>query len=174
MRHALMLATLLLTLPAAAQHGSHSPYAAEAERGIKALSDRDTADLLAGRGMGLARAAELNSHPGPMHVLELDAQLGLSGAQRGAVQASQARMQAAAQALGAELVGRERALDALFRTGAATPERVSAEAEAIGALQGRVRAVHLNAHVEMRALLSPAQVAQYDAARGYAAARPPG
>ena len=40
-------------------------------RSIKALSDQQIADLGAGRGMGLALAAELNGYPGPSHVLEL-------------------------------------------------------------------------------------------------------
>src|SRR5712692_7148759 len=34
-------------------------------RAIKSLSAEETADLLAGRGMGAARAAELNHFPGP-------------------------------------------------------------------------------------------------------------
>jgi len=37
----------------------------------------------------------------------------------------------------------------------------------IGELQGRLRAVHLNTHIEMKALLSAEQVAAYDRLRGY-------
>ena len=40
---------------------------------IKSLSQDDQSALLAGRGMGLARPAELNGYPGPAHVLELAA-----------------------------------------------------------------------------------------------------
>jgi hypothetical protein len=58
-----------------------SPYAGQERRSIKALSDNEVRDLAEGRGMGLARAAELNSFPGPMHVLELANELGLSEAQ---------------------------------------------------------------------------------------------
>ena len=36
------------------------------------------ADLRAGRGMGLALAAELNGYPGPAHVLELADKLDLA------------------------------------------------------------------------------------------------
>ena len=45
---------------------------------IKALSEQQIADLKAGRGMGLALPAELNGYPGPIHVLELSDELGLS------------------------------------------------------------------------------------------------
>ena len=55
-------------------------------RPIKALSDQQVADLKAGRGMGLALAAELNGYPGPAHVLELSDKLGLTVEQRARVQ----------------------------------------------------------------------------------------
>lgn len=156
---------LLAAAPATAQHGA---YAGQQSREIKALSAQETADLLAGRGMGLARAAELNSYPGPMHVLELRGPLDLSAAQLAAVQASFERMQAAARPLGAELVEHERALDGEFRGAAITPGRMAAQTETIGMLQGKLRTVHLAAHLEMRDLLTPDQVARYDALRGYA------
>ena len=46
------------------QHG-HSPYVGSEKRSLKALTDQQIADLRAGRGMGLALAAELNGYPGP-------------------------------------------------------------------------------------------------------------
>lgn len=51
-------------------------------RAIKSLSEQQVADLKAGRGMGLALAAELNGYPGPSHLLELAHQLNLSAGQR--------------------------------------------------------------------------------------------
>jgi hypothetical protein len=57
---------LLLAVPAAAQ--TPSGYAGQQAREIKALSAEEQADLLAGRGMGLARADELNYYPGPTHI----------------------------------------------------------------------------------------------------------
>src|SRR5262245_1477224 len=69
----------VLTWPALAQHQhAHSPYAGLDSRDIKALSAEQLADLKAGRGMGLALAAELNGYPGPLHVLELADRLQLS------------------------------------------------------------------------------------------------
>jgi hypothetical protein len=63
------------------------PYAGQQARSIKALSDEDIAALRKGEGMGMAKAAELNGYPGPVHVLQLAAQLGLTDAQRLDVQA---------------------------------------------------------------------------------------
>ncbi|HYI83355.1 MAG TPA: Spy/CpxP family protein refolding chaperone, partial [Acetobacteraceae bacterium] len=152
--------------PFAAASAQRSPYAGEHARGIKALSDREVADLLAGRGMGMARPAELNGYPGPMHVLDLRDRIGLTPEQEAAVRAAFARMEAAAKPLGAELVERERALDRAFAGGGVTTEAVRSMAAAVGDLQGRLRAVHLAAHVETRAVLTDEQVRAYDALRG--------
>lgn len=70
MKRLALLALLLAVTPAAADtkhHGQHSPYAGLPAREIKALSPEEIADLAAGRGMGLALAAELNGYPGPRH-----------------------------------------------------------------------------------------------------------
>src|SRR5258705_2327164 len=73
-------AALLLTSAAAAN--AQTPYSGMQARPIKALSEQQVADLGAGRGMGLALAAELNGYPGPSHVLELADKLELSADQR--------------------------------------------------------------------------------------------
>ena len=57
---------------------SAQPHSGMQNRPIKALSDQQVADLKAGRGMGLALAAELNGYPGPSHLIELPDQLGLT------------------------------------------------------------------------------------------------
>jgi hypothetical protein len=62
-RMRLVVAAVLLSLagPAPAQHQhEHPAYAGLDARDIKALSERQLADLQAGRGMGLALSAELN------------------------------------------------------------------------------------------------------------------
>lgn len=160
------VAALLLAAPALAQ--SPGGYAGQQTREIKALSAQEQADLMAGRGMGLARAGELNHHPGPAHVLELRDKLELTSDQLATIQASFQRMEAAAKPLGVELIQREREMDAAFRQGAMTPARLAADTEEIGALQGRLRGIHLAAHLEMRLVLTPQQIATYDALRGYA------
>src|ERR1043166_1717373 len=93
----------LLVNPALAQ--SQHPYAGMDQRSVKALSEQQIADLRAGRGMGLALAAELNGYPGPMHVLELAESLGLSDRQRAKMQELLAAMKAEAVPLGAKLIG---------------------------------------------------------------------
>lgn len=159
-----LLLTGLAAVPAAAQTAG---YAGQQTREIKALSSQETADLLAGRGMGLARAGELNSYPGPMHVLDLREQLGLTPAQVEAARTSFGRMQAAAKPLGAEVVRLERTLDEVFRAGTVTPAVLAETTSMIGALQGRLRAVHLAAHLEMQAVLNRKQITLYDRLRGY-------
>ena len=91
-------------------------------------------------------------------------------AQEAAARDSQARMLAEARGLGVALVEREGELDRAFAEARVTPEALDRLTAGIGALQGRLRRAHLAAHLEMRALLTPAQVAAYDEARGYTAA----
>ena len=174
MRTALAAMILLSvgTPPAVAQSMG---YAGQQGRDIKALSEQETADLLAGRGMGLARAGELNHYPGPAHVLELKDRLALTPDQIAATADSFGRMAVAAKQLGAELVDRERALDAAFRAGGLTAGELGRRTDEIASLQGRLRAVHLGAHLEMKEVLTPQQVAAYDTLRGYGepAATPP-
>jgi hypothetical protein len=96
-----LIVTLTLattTSIAFAQHGQHgqheSPYRAHQAAG-SSLSAKELADLEAGNGMGLARAAELNGYPGPRHVLDAanDGKLTLTAAQREAVEEVFASMQ---------------------------------------------------------------------------------
>src|SRR3954470_11785473 len=103
----------LLTISAAALAQSHgtTPYAGMQARPIKALSEQQVADLQAGRGMGLALAAELNGYPGPSHVLELTNKLGLSSDQRAKVEGLFASMKKEALPLGSKLIEQEADLD---------------------------------------------------------------
>src|SRR6266536_386214 len=84
MMKAIAAAATILILASTASL-AQSPYAGMQTRPIKALSTQQVDDLRAGRGMGLALAAELNGFPGPSHLLELADQLGLSDAQRNTV-----------------------------------------------------------------------------------------
>ena len=163
---AALAAMCLLAQPAAADT-ARSAYVGQQSRAIKALSAEDIAALRNGDGMGLAKAAELNGYPGPRHVLALVRELKLTEAQAAQVTAVRDRMSAAARPLGDELIDRERGLDRLFAEREITPERLTAAAAAIGDLQGRLRVVHLAAHLETRAVLSAEQIAHYDKLRGY-------
>jgi Spy/CpxP family protein refolding chaperone len=164
---AAILGALLAAAGASAQHGQQ-PYAGQEKRAVKALSDSEIADLLAGRGMGLAKAAELNGYPGPAHLLEHAAALKLSDAQRAAIEAIRERMAAAATALGRDILEHERALEAAFADARIDAALLKAKTDEIAALMGRLRAVHLVAHIESRPLLRPEQIADYNKLRGYA------
>jgi len=83
---------------------AETPYAGMQTRSIKALSEQQVNDLGAGRGMGLALAAELNGYPGPSHVLELADKLELSADQRTKVQRLFDSMKAEAIPLGSRLI----------------------------------------------------------------------
>jgi Spy/CpxP family protein refolding chaperone len=171
----LLVLSLTLGVVAAAsgargqQPQQHKPggYAGEERREIKSLSPEEIEQLLQGQGMGLAKAAELNHYPGPRHVLELAAQLELTPEQRAGTQAAFRRMQDEAVRLGRQIVERERALDAMFAKGEIDAGRLNAATAEIAGLQGNLRAAHLSAHLEMRRLLSPAQIKKYDELRGY-------
>jgi hypothetical protein len=185
MRRAVLPALLLMPSLALAQHahppgghahppGGHAPpasatpYAALQDRAIKALSPEAVADLRAGRGMGLALSAELNRYPGPLHVLENADALALTPDQRAEANRLFAAMSAEAQALGARIIALETELDALFADGRAEPGALATLTAALGGLQGRLREVHLAAHIAMHAALSAPQRAHYASLRGYA------
>ena len=152
-----------------------TPYAGQQSRGIKALSADDVAALLDGRGMGLAKAAELNGFAGPAHVLELADPLHLSADQRARTEALFASMSAKAKARGLALVDKERELDALFAARTITAERLTRTLNEIGALQAEVRQAHLEAHLAQVEILTAEQNARYGELRGYgrAATRQP-
>jgi Spy/CpxP family protein refolding chaperone len=160
-------AFLFLGVPALAlaQHG-HS-YSGDQDRDIKSLSAQEIQQYASGAGMGFARPAELNSFPGPMHVLELADKLALSSEQRQATRALMDAHKAEARAIGARLVEAERAVDGLFRAGHVDPAALDKAVRQSAALQGEYRLSHLETHRRMRGLLTPEQVAQYDALRGY-------
>jgi hypothetical protein len=101
---------------------AQTPYAGMQTRPIKALSEQQIADLGAGRGMGLALAAELNGYPGPSHVLELADKLELSTEQRASMQRLFDSMKAEAMPLGAKLIEQEAELDKQFASRTVTPE----------------------------------------------------
>jgi Spy/CpxP family protein refolding chaperone len=169
MRARILMAALAAIPGAISAHADTpaSPYAGQQTRAIKALSPEDIEELRTGSGMGLARAAELNGYPGPLHVLALAKELRLTPDQVRQITDIRERMSAAAKPLGGEIINREQELDRLFAQGQITPEHLSAATAAIGALQGRLRSVHLAAHLETRDVLTPEQLAGYRQLRGY-------
>jgi Spy/CpxP family protein refolding chaperone len=154
---------------AAAAH-TESPYVGQETREIKALSQQEIDDYLNGRGLGYAKAAELNHYPGPRHVLDLAHELALTPEQTRQTQAIFETMQAQAVAFGKQLVDKEQALDRQFANGAMDAVSLHTLLSDIGVLQANIRYAHLLAHLEQKALLTNHQVQLYDQLRGYGAA----
>lgn len=169
--HRTTLASLVLTLSLSSTLAGAAPplsaYAGQEERAIKALSADEVQNLLSGKGMGLARAAELNGYAGPAHVLELGAALALTPEQTAQTEALFASMERKAKPLGQALVEAERTLDQWFAGQAITPELLNRSLEDIGALQAQVRGVHLQAHLAQVKILTAEQSARYAQLRGY-------
>jgi hypothetical protein len=161
---AIPVAVLLLSTAASAQ----SPYAGMQTRPIKALSTQQIDDLNAGRGMGLALAAELNGYPGPAHVLELSDRLALSPAQKQQIQKLFDSMKAESTPIGVRLIEQEGALDLQFANRSITPDTLKDATAKIGMTQAELRNTHLKYHLETAQILSPDQMKQYAELRGYA------
>jgi hypothetical protein len=160
----ILLALLLLSSAAAIAQG---PYAGMQARAIKALSPEQVSDLGAGRGMGLALAAELNGYPGPAHVLEVADKLELSSDQRSRIETLFDSMKAEAQPLGAKLIKEEADLDSLFASRSITPDSLKASTAAIAVTQGVLRETHLKYHLSTATILTPDQMNRYAELRGY-------
>jgi Spy/CpxP family protein refolding chaperone len=177
----LIAAVLFSGAAHAAQHHQHgtqihqpetsSPYAAAMEREIKSLSPDEIAALRSGGGMGLAMPAELNGYPGPRHVLDLAAELSLTDAQRDETETLFNRMRQQAVALGEQIIQGEKQLEAAFASGSVDASSLERHLSNIASLQGKLRLAHLTAHLEMKRLLTAAQIAEYNRLRGYGTSR---
>jgi hypothetical protein len=161
---AIVVSMLALASTAAS---AQSPYAGMQTRPIKALSAQQIDDLKAGRGMGLALAAELNGYPGPAHVLELSEKLALSPTQRERIQKLFETMKAESTPIGARLIEQESALDQQFASRSITPDGLKDATVKIGMTQAELRNAHLKYHLETAQILSPDQMKQYADLRGY-------
>lgn len=160
-------------MPFAVSAQSQQPYAGYQTRPIKALSQEQIADLKAGRGMGLALAAELNGYPGPSHVLELAQALGLSDAQRTKVQELFAAMKAETVPLGEKLIAQEADLEHRFAGKTITAATLSAAMQAIATTQAALRTAHLKYHLATVEVLAPVQIQRYAELRGYSSGLQP-
>ena len=146
---------------------AHQPYAGQDARAISSLSPADIAQLERGAGWGLAKPAELNGYPGPLHVLELADDLALSDEQRQRVQAAFDAMNAKARELGAALIEAERSLDEAFRANGIDDATLAARLREAERARAALRRVHLTAHLEVTPLLSDEQKTKYASLRGY-------
>lgn len=156
-----------LLMLVAALTATESPYVGEERRVIKSLSEKQVSGYLEGAGLGLARAAELNGYPGPRHVLDMADDLELTPDQRQRTEALFLQMQADAITTGEAIVRAERHLDDLFSSKSVDTESLAAATERIGVLQGKLRAIHLAAHLQQTKILTSVQRTRYGHLRGY-------
>lgn len=152
---------------APAKSAEPSPYVDRTSLSVKALTPEAIDEYKQGHGMGMAIPAELNGYPGPRHVLDMADALELTAEQKTRLKAIYDSMHDAAVPLGLRIIDRETALDSAFAGGAADAATITSLTREIAELQGRLRAVHLSAHVATKALLTPRQIAAYASARGY-------
>ena len=103
-----------------------SPYAGQQHSSIPGLTEAEIASYREARGMGLARPADINGYPGPLHVLEQADALALTDGQRAAIQALYDQMRFEASTLGEEFLAQYGALELAFRDGTVTPEALRA------------------------------------------------
>ncbi len=122
----------------------------------------------------MAKAAEHHHFPGPNHVLELASELELTPGQIESTQTLFNKMQTDAIALGKQIIEAENQIEALFASAEVTPEQLNPMVLSVGTLRAKLRLVHLNAHLQQRALLSDKQIQLYDALRGNTARSPTG
>jgi hypothetical protein len=164
---------VLIGLPGAASaqqnhdHAGHSQYAGMEKREIKALDSAAMEDYMTGAGMGFALSAELNGYPGPRHVLELADSVALTAAQRTAMEELFERLQRQAIETGKQVVELERQLDQRFAHRHIDTVVLADLTGRISALNGRLRAIHLQAHLDATAILDERQVRAYNRLRGY-------
>jgi hypothetical protein len=147
--------------------GTTAPYADLVDSPIRGLTQAEIDALRAGSGMQLALPAELNGFPGPKHVLELADPLGLNASQLQAVQQLYDATNAAARAGGEDVLKAYEAVDQWFRNGGGPSSELDALMSTLGEREAHLRGIHLQAHVDCKALLTAHQVELYKDLRGY-------
>ena len=155
-----------------ADHSHKSKYAGEEKREIKSLSAIDIEELQNGKGWGLAKAAELNGVPGPVHLLEMKEEIDLSAEQIRAIEDIYMKMKQEAVPLGLELIELERELDNHFANGTIRDELLRQILQKISQVHGQLRYIHLSAHLKTPDILKSEQIALYNKLRGYSSNDP--
>jgi len=156
----------------AADHSHKSKYAGEEKREIKSLSATDIEELQNGKGWGLAKAAELNGVPGPVHLLEMKKEIGLSAGQISAIEDIYREMKQKAIPLGLELIELERELNNHFAKRTITNELLRQILQKIAQVHNELRYVHLSTHLKTPDILDSEQIALYNKLRGYSSDNP--
>lgn len=144
-----------------------SPYAGQEQREIKTLATDDINDLQNGRGWGLAKAAELNGFPGPIHILQMKREIHLNKEQEQKIIELYEKMKQQAIPLGNRLIQLEKELNQLFANKLITDDLLREKLDTIMDVRKQLRFVHLSAHLQTPSILTSQQVEQYNQLRGY-------
>jgi len=144
-----------------------SNYAGQENREIKSLSQDEIAGLKAGKGLGLAKAAELNGVPGPRHLLDMKVEIGLSDEQIEDIQSLFHKMKTKAIELGHLLILSERRLNNAFYYRHMNKIRLNKMLEVNEMIRKELRYVHLVAHLETLDTVTDEQISLYNQLRGY-------
>jgi len=175
-RYCVVLA-VLLCMPvglAYADSGSdhRSKYIGQEAREIKTLSVEDMDELSTGKGWGLAKAAELNGVPGPIHLLEMKTEIKLSVEQIELIEGLYDKMKEQAVPLGLELIDLEKELNEAFATRNIDEERLKDILNRISDVYGKLRFAHLSTHLKTPEILTDSQMKLYNKLRGYSSDDP--
>jgi len=172
-----LYAILILTLIpfssfSASKHSLKSKYVGQEQRDIKSLSKFDMEELKNGRGWGLAKAAELNGVPGPVHLLEMKKEIGLNPEQIEKIEMLYQKMKKQAIPLGLKLIELERKLNNHFANGTITEKLLHELLERIAQVRKQLRYVHLSTHLKTPGILTAEQIDLYNKLRGYSSDDP--
>jgi len=143
------------------------PYAGQEKRHIKALSISEIEGLKNGEGMGLAKAAELNHFPGPLHVIDEARKLDLSKEQLKLTRQLFDKMKQEAVMTGNQIITSEQQLDKMFASGTISEVQLQNKLKEIGEHRTKLRYIHLKTHLQQKKIMSKKQIEHYDVIRGY-------
>ena len=171
--YAILIFALIPSSAFSASKPSHqSKYVGQETREIKSLSEADIEELTNGSGWGLAKAAELNGIPGPVHLLEMKKEIGLSPEQTEKIEILYQTMKKQAIPLGLKLIELERKLNNHFADGTITEKLLDNLLEQIARVRKQLRYVHLATHLKTPGILTAEQIDLYNKLRGYSSDDP--
>lgn len=149
-----------------------SKYIEQQSRVIKSLSSDDILQLEGGKGWGLAKAAELNGMPGPIHLLQMKNKIALSKTQERKIRILFKKMKIQVIPLGKKLVALEKNLNESFASHRVTEAQLKQQLNMIAKTRGELRYIHLVAHLKTPKVLTHKQIKKYNKLRGYGSGDP--
>ena len=120
----------------------------------------------------MAKSAELNGVPGPVHLLDLKDELNLSSGQIQKLTKLFETMQNRAVLLGEQFIALETTLDRAFQGTRPTVQTLGSLVRKIGEVRAELRVVHLSAHLKTPDIMTLSQVTKYNQLRGYGSNTP--